>query len=180
MERLRNLEAEIRPSFFAKRNDPSSSYCGGNKVRKLEFTLADDFRRGCRMVMTMGAPESNHVLTTAAHGRRLGLQTVATLFANTLDPLDLSPLVREEDYRVLPALLHRFFRAIFPGTRGEAVLRIPLIAVIVKTAFRLRSSVGRLRWSEGIIRAREFGGWIVFFEVIKMVLMNEMNFRARE
>ncbi len=81
VERLGRLEKKYDlPPFFVKRDDLSSSFYGGNKVRKLEFTLADALRRGCRAVMTMGAAGSNHVLATTIHGRRLGLETVAILF----------------------------------------------------------------------------------------------------
>lgn len=81
VERLSFLERRHGlPPFYVKRDDLSSPHYGGNKVRKLEFTLADALRQGCRVVMTMGAAGSNHVLATAIHGRRLGLKTVALLF----------------------------------------------------------------------------------------------------
>ncbi len=81
VERLSSLERQHGlPPFYVKRDDLSSPHYGGNKVRKLEFTLADALRLGCRVVMTMGAAGSNHVLATAVHGRRLGLKTVALLF----------------------------------------------------------------------------------------------------
>ncbi|MDI6874756.1 1-aminocyclopropane-1-carboxylate deaminase/D-cysteine desulfhydrase [Candidatus Solincola sp.] len=81
VERLSSLERRHGlPPFYVKRDDLSSPHYGGNKVRKLEFTLADALRLGCRVVMTMGAAGSNHVLATAVHGRRVGLRTVALLF----------------------------------------------------------------------------------------------------
>ncbi|MDY6794730.1 MAG: pyridoxal-phosphate dependent enzyme [Actinomycetota bacterium] len=81
VERLRELERRHGlPAFYVKRDDMSSGIYGGNKVRKLEFTLADALRRGYGRVMTMGAAGSNHVLATALHGRRLGLRTTALLF----------------------------------------------------------------------------------------------------
>jgi len=81
VERLSSLERRHGlPPLYVKRDDLSSPHYGGNKVRKLEFTLADALRRGCRTVMTMGAAGSNHVLATAVHGRRVGLRTVAILF----------------------------------------------------------------------------------------------------
>ena len=75
LERLHGL-----PALWVKRDDLSSDLYGGNKVRKLEFSLADALRRGCGTVMTMGAAGSNHVLATAVHGKRLGLRTTALLF----------------------------------------------------------------------------------------------------
>ncbi len=81
VERMRGLERKHGlPAFYVKRDDLSSPFYGGNKVRKLEFSLADALRRGCSGVVTMGAAGSNHVLATAIHGRRLGLSTTALLF----------------------------------------------------------------------------------------------------
>lgn len=68
-----------RDDLWVKRDDLSSCFYGGNKVRKLEFTLADAQRRGKNRVITVGAVGSNHVLATAVHARRLGLQTTAVL-----------------------------------------------------------------------------------------------------
>lgn len=75
LERLRGL-----PPLYVKRDDLSSDLYGGNKVRKLEFALADARRKGCGAVMTVGAAGSNHVLATAMHGAELGLGTTALLF----------------------------------------------------------------------------------------------------
>ena len=81
VRRARGLEeARGLPALYIKRDDLSSSVYGGNKVRKLEFTLADALRRGYGRIMTMGAAGSNHVVATAMHGRKLGLATTALLF----------------------------------------------------------------------------------------------------
>jgi D-cysteine desulfhydrase len=47
---------------------------GGNKVRKLEWILADADRRGARTIVTFGAVGTNHGLATAVYGRAYGLQ----------------------------------------------------------------------------------------------------------
>jgi 1-aminocyclopropane-1-carboxylate deaminase/D-cysteine desulfhydrase-like pyridoxal-dependent ACC family enzyme len=81
VRRMLELEkAHGLPAFYVKRDDLSSDIYGGNKVRKLEFVLADAMRKGCSGVMTMGAAGSNHVLATSIHGGRLGLSTTALLF----------------------------------------------------------------------------------------------------
>jgi len=67
------------PHLYVKRDDLSGRSYGGNKVRKLEFTLADARARGCDTVVTFGAAGSNHVLATTVYGKRLGLRTVAVL-----------------------------------------------------------------------------------------------------
>ena len=77
IERSPSLGAEV----WVKRDDLTSAVHGGNKVRKLEFLLADAKRRGRRAVLTVGAAGSNHVLATAVFARALGFSTThAVLF----------------------------------------------------------------------------------------------------
>lgn len=53
---------------------------GGNKARKLEWTLADARERGYRTVLTFGAIGTNHGLATAIYAREAGLRcAVATV-----------------------------------------------------------------------------------------------------
>jgi D-cysteine desulfhydrase len=52
---------------------------GGNKVRKLEFLLADAVMHNAHSVMTYGALGSNHVVATGACCKQLGLQCTALL-----------------------------------------------------------------------------------------------------
>lgn len=52
---------------------------GGNKVRKLEFLLADAVAHGARSVMTFGCAGSNHALATAAYAEQLGLEAELVL-----------------------------------------------------------------------------------------------------
>jgi D-cysteine desulfhydrase len=63
-------------AFYLKREDLAHSVCGGNKVRGLEFLLADARRRGAGTILTLGAAGSHHVSRTAWHARQLGMDTV--------------------------------------------------------------------------------------------------------
>jgi D-cysteine desulfhydrase len=67
-------------SLWIKREDLSSPYGGGNKVRKLEFTLADALRRGAKKIVTFGGLGTNHGVATATFGVTLGLATRALLY----------------------------------------------------------------------------------------------------
>ena len=53
---------------------------GGNKVRKLEFLLADAIAKGYTTVLTYGGYASNHIVATACYAHQLGLQTIGLLF----------------------------------------------------------------------------------------------------
>jgi len=66
-------------NLYVKRDDLSSPYYGGNKVRKLEFLLADAHRRHAPRVITVGGIGSNHALATTIHGRRVGLPATLLL-----------------------------------------------------------------------------------------------------
>lgn len=65
--------------LYVKRDDLSGSLYGGNKVRKLEFSLADAAGEGGRPIVTFGAAGSNHVLATTLYARELGLPTVGVM-----------------------------------------------------------------------------------------------------
>ncbi len=48
---------------------------GGNKVRKLEFLMAEALQSGADCVITIGGVQSNHCRATAAAARYLGIDT---------------------------------------------------------------------------------------------------------
>ena len=77
--------------LWVKREDQSGVVYGGNKVRKLEFVLADALARGAKRVVTVGGIGSHHVLCTAIYGRQLGLGVEAVVF-----PQPLNDHVREQ------------------------------------------------------------------------------------
>lgn len=64
-------------ALYLKREDLSHPQCGGNKVRGLEFLLAEAQRHGAQRLVTIGAAGSHHVCRTAWHARRLGMTTEA-------------------------------------------------------------------------------------------------------
>jgi D-cysteine desulfhydrase len=75
---------------WVKRDDLSGTMYGGNKVRKLEWLLAEARRQGAERLITLGAAGSHHALATTAYGRALGFQVTLALF-----PQPLTPHVRE-------------------------------------------------------------------------------------
>lgn len=58
---------------------------GGNKVRKLEWIIADARRRGARTILTFGALGTNHGLATAVYAREHGLRTAIALVDQPVD-----------------------------------------------------------------------------------------------
>lgn len=75
LEPLDRISAEIGgPRIWLKRDDLSGGATTGNKVRKLEFTLAEAINAGCDTVITCGGLQSNHCRATAILGAKLGLK----------------------------------------------------------------------------------------------------------
>lgn len=67
--------ADACAGLWLKRDDRCAEPYGGNKVRKLEFLLADALEQGCREVFTFGVAGSNHALATAVYAAALGLES---------------------------------------------------------------------------------------------------------
>ncbi|GAA0761033.1 pyridoxal-phosphate dependent enzyme [Erythrobacter ramosus] len=66
-------------SLFMKRDDNTGFAMGGNKGRKLEYTIADALAKGATAVVTSGGIQSNHVRQTAAAAAKAGLACHAIL-----------------------------------------------------------------------------------------------------
>ena len=65
---------ELKIKLYIKRDDATGGVeLGGNKLRKLEFLLADAIAKGCDSVVTIGGEQSNHCRATAAASRMVGL-----------------------------------------------------------------------------------------------------------
>jgi D-cysteine desulfhydrase len=66
-------------SLWIKRDDISGGPEAGNKVRKLEYLLADALRTDATTLVTCGGIQSNHARATAIVGARFGLRSVLLL-----------------------------------------------------------------------------------------------------
>lgn len=86
--RLREaLGGETRaPRIFIKRDDLTGLAFGGNKVRKLEFLVANALAKGATTLITAGAVQSNHARATAAAAAVAGLRSVLVLDTNLDSP----------------------------------------------------------------------------------------------
>ncbi|NPD88583.1 MAG: pyridoxal-phosphate dependent enzyme [Asgard group archaeon] len=74
-------------SLWVKRDDLTSQLYGGNKLRKLEFILADAKRKGYDSVMTRGGIGSNFCVANATICNKLGLLPVAALVDQPINPI---------------------------------------------------------------------------------------------
>lgn len=70
----RFCDAHDLPLIWVKRDDLTGSVTGGNKIRKLEFTLAKAKAEGADVLITCGGVQSNHCRATALLGAQLGFK----------------------------------------------------------------------------------------------------------
>ena len=81
LQHLDTISARYGRDIWIKRDDLCGVALGGNKVRKLEFLLAQAKAQGCDTVITTGGAQSNHAMLTAACAARLGMQAILLLKA---------------------------------------------------------------------------------------------------
>jgi len=80
LHELPRLSRELGgPRLFVKRDDQTGLATGGNKTRKLEFSVGEALRRGADTLVTLGAVQSNHARQTAAAAAACGLRCVIVL-----------------------------------------------------------------------------------------------------
>lgn len=79
IHRLDNISRLLGADIYIKRDDMTGLGLGGNKVRKLEYLLADAKAQGAEVVFTTGGAQSNHAMLTAAAAKRLGMTPILIL-----------------------------------------------------------------------------------------------------
>lgn len=71
-------------NLYVKCDNLSSTIYGGNKVRKLEFLLAEALLKNKKSIVTLGGIGSNHALATSLFGEKLGFQVDLSLYDQPL------------------------------------------------------------------------------------------------
>jgi len=74
LEHLPRLSEHLGgPDIYVKRDDCTGLATGGNKTRKLEFSMGEAVEQDADTIITVGAIQSNHVRQTAAAACKLGM-----------------------------------------------------------------------------------------------------------
>ncbi len=84
LQKMERLSRQTGVAIYFKRDDYTGSELSGNKVRKLEFLMADAKANGADTVLTCGGAQSNHCRATALAAARVGLSSL--LLLRTADP----------------------------------------------------------------------------------------------
>jgi D-cysteine desulfhydrase len=77
--------------LWVKRDDMIAGASAGNKLRKLEYLLADAQSQGATTIITCGGAQSNHARASALAAREVGLRPV--LLLRTSHPAEPPPAV---------------------------------------------------------------------------------------
>lgn len=89
------LSRELGLRVLMKRDDLTGFALGGNKVRKLEFLVADALEQGADVLVTGGGPQSNHARLTAAAARKAGMDALLVFFGYPPQPSNGNLLLDE-------------------------------------------------------------------------------------
>ncbi len=84
LQKMERLSRQAGVEIFFKRDDFTGSELSGNKIRKLEFLLADALAKGADTMITCGGAQSNHCRAAALAAVRAGLSSL--LLLRTDDP----------------------------------------------------------------------------------------------
>ena len=171
LHHLPRLSERLGIEVLCKRDDLTGSVLSGNKVRKLEYLLAEALAVGADTVITCGGAQSNHCRATALAAAQLGLRSV--LLLRTEDPAAPPPLegnllldrVAGAEVRFIsrPEYARRAERLAEEVVRLSLAGRVPYVIPeggsnalgawgYVRAAFELRAQLAALQWRE---KARE-------------------------
>jgi len=116
LQELKNLGHKLGgPRIFVKRDDQTGLGLGGNKLRKLEYALAEAAAQGATVAITVGGPQSNHIRLTTAACNKLGLKTALVIRGELPDKPSGNLLI---DHILGPSEIHYVGSDGFPA-KGE-------------------------------------------------------------
>lgn len=76
--------------FYIKRDDLTEFLLSGNKVRKLEFLVAEAIEKECDCIITVGPLQSNHCRATAVAARKKGIDPYLILRTDNVNSSSLT------------------------------------------------------------------------------------------
>lgn len=135
VDRLLRLESYLQSdSIWVKRDDQTSSLCGGDKPRKLEFLFGDMLRRGSRRLLAFGAVGSGYGLALTAFAHQFRLKPILALVrpaqaGDVQRTLEIEHDLGAELHRLDggPGALVRLLRRVLAGRSNPDEPRLPYV-----------------------------------------------------
>ena len=138
LEFLPSVSEELGIRLYCKRDDLTNLGAGGNKLRKLEYFLADAKARGATVLLTTGGVQTNHGRLTAAVAAKFGMRCAIACLDD--DPGEISAnllldrlmgaevFLRKNDGRPQEEQLRELFASVTARyeAQGETVYFIPM------------------------------------------------------
>jgi D-cysteine desulfhydrase len=147
---VRRLDGLGVDDVWVKDDSRSAPLWGGNKPRKLEWTLADARERGRDTVLTFGGLATNHGLATALYAPQLGIRCVLALVDQ---PRDAHVDAQLERIRASGARVH------LTHTTRRTLLALPYLMARYRRPYLLpaggSSPVGALGFVEAALELGE-------------------------
>ena len=154
---LRRTSQRLGVDLWIKRDDMTGMALSGNKIRKLEFALADAVEKKADVVLTCGGQQSNHARATAVAAARIGMR--CRLILRTADPRNPPPLsgnilldrmagahivwITPDEYRARDAIFAREREAL--EKQGLSVYTIPEGASYAPGAWGYIAAIAELK-----------------------------------
>lgn len=88
IQKLTHISKELGVDIYIKRDDLTGGETSGNKIRKLEYTVAKAIDEGAQLLITCGGIQSNHCRATAAVAAKLGLRSHLVLRIDEEPPVE--------------------------------------------------------------------------------------------
>ncbi len=155
LEELPNLRKAVgcKPRIFVKRDDTTTVGLGGNKIRKLDFVMAEAKRVNADVIITTAGVQSNHCRQTLALARKLGMECHLVLTGE-------EPAVRQGNlllFTIMGAHLHFIGEEGSPSEKMEQIAdelsvngRRPFVIPIGAS-----TPLGALGYIESVMEVRE-------------------------
>lgn len=120
IQRLDVLSKEWGVDLWIKRDDYTGIETSGNKIRKLEYTIAKALSEEAGVVITCGGIQSNHCRATAAVAARVGIKSHLVLRIDEEPPIEGNYLLD----KILGANITFISRKDYSSRRNEIMKEI--------------------------------------------------------
>lgn len=118
--RLERISEEWGVDLWIKRDDYTGAETSGNKIRKLEYTIAKALSEKAEVVITCGGIQSNHCRATAAVAAKVGIKSHLVLRIDEEPPVEGNYLLD----KILGAEITFISRKDYSNSRGEIMAEI--------------------------------------------------------
>lgn len=146
--------APLFDNIYVKHDGKCAQTYAGNKVRKLEFLLADARQRGANRIVTLGAAGSNHAVATSTYAHQMGMTCTVCLTHQPPSAIATRNLRR---HLALGTQLHVYQRYSQAIAHAESLARDPATQLIPLGGSSPLASLGYITAAAELVEQVEQG-----------------------